>query len=84
MYEIEKAIQEAAEEDSEFALVPADRLERAVRLTVAGKITLVAAEALLPAKSQSIDGENFWDRFTRVAHEREQGAEQQRMRDRGR
>jgi hypothetical protein len=58
-------------------------LTRALHVTAAAKVSLVAGEELLPRKSRTIDGETFWDRFTRVSHEREHGAEQQLTRDRG-
>jgi hypothetical protein len=85
LYEIEGAVDEAHRDsdDQEFALVASSSLVRAVRLNVAAKTTLSEAEQLLPAKVNTIDGEGFWDRFSRVSHEREDKAEQQLMRDRG-
>lgn len=85
LYEVEEAVNEAHRnaDDPEIVLVAPANLVRAVRLTVAAKTTLAEAEQLLPAKVNTIDGEGFWDRFSRVSHEREDKAEQQLMRDRG-
>jgi hypothetical protein len=70
-------------QDPNVAVPPDDRI-RALDLYVAAKTTIVAAENLLPARSRLIDGESFWDRFSRVSHEREQGARQHLMQEQGR
>ena len=46
-------------------------LRRAGRAYGAAILTLDAAEELLPRKQRTMDGERFWDRFTRVSDERE-------------
>jgi hypothetical protein len=83
-YEMRGAAREARERAANGdATVPRDALARALRLYAAARTTLQEAESLVPAKARSIDGESFWDRFTRVSHERERGADQELMRRRG-
>jgi hypothetical protein len=54
-------------------------LARAASLYMAASATLRAAEDSLPGWTTDIDGEPFWDRFIRVAGEREAAAERQRL-----
>ena len=58
-------------------------LDRAQHLCVAAKATLNAAENLLPHRLKTIDGERFWDRFSRLSTEREQSADAELQRARG-
>jgi hypothetical protein len=84
-YEMEGASRKAQREadDDGIALVSHANLRRALHLSAAAKASGIAAEELLPRTARTIDGETFWDRFSRLSHERERGAEQQLMRDRG-
>lgn len=59
------------------------KLSRAQHLCVATKTTLAAAEDQLPSKLRTIDGERFWDRFSRLSSEREQSADAQIQQARG-
>jgi hypothetical protein len=54
------------------------------RLVAAAKLTLDAAEDILPTSAKTIDGERFWDRFARVAQEREAQVEIAARREMGR
>lgn len=58
-------------------------LRRVVHLLIATRSTLDAIEELLPERKIRIHGERFWDRFIRVAEEREKAAEGKRLRDLG-
>jgi hypothetical protein len=60
------------------------QFEKAYREFAAAKLTVDAAEALLPKGTTTIDGERFWDRFTRLSAEREATAEKDKRRDLGR
>jgi hypothetical protein len=50
-------------------------VSQACREYIAARISLGAAEGLLPKWARTIDGEAFWDRFIRVATRREREAE---------
>jgi hypothetical protein len=52
-----------------------DHFDRACRLFKAASMTLESAESLLPTQSATIKGEKFWNRFVRIADERENEAE---------
>ena len=84
-HEIQGASKQAKhnKDDDGLALVGRADLTRALHLVAAAKASVIAADELLPRKARTIDGETFWDRFSRLSHEREHGAEQQLMRDRG-
>jgi hypothetical protein len=56
-----------------------DALLRARRLYKAALTSLDAAEGTLPVKVRTIKGESFWDRFDRVASEREAEANRSLM-----
>jgi hypothetical protein len=53
-----------------------EALRKAQRAYNAAVLTLDAAEDLLPRKQRTIDGERFWDRFSRVSDDRENQAAQ--------
>jgi len=59
-----------------------ESVARAAILYVATRETLDAAEETLPAWTRDIDGEPFWDRFKRLAREREASGERKRLEDR--
>jgi hypothetical protein len=84
-HEIERASSHAKrnKDDRGLALVSRIELQRALHSSAAAKTSIAAAEELLPRRARMIDGETFWDRFSRLSHEREQGAEQQLMREGG-
>jgi len=52
-----------------------EHLGRACRLYKAASTTIEKAESLLPMRSATLEGEKFWDRFIRIAGERENDAE---------
>ena len=54
-----------------------EKLRSVRRSYQAALLTLDAAEATLPKRHTTIDGERFWDRFARVSDERENEAAQQ-------
>jgi predicted Zn-dependent protease len=60
-----------------------ESLRRGVLLLIAARTTIDAIEGLLPQKKIKVQGERFWDRFIRVAEEREKAAEGKRLRDLG-
>jgi hypothetical protein len=61
LYEQDRAL------NAEEAVAREDHLRRAQRLYLAAADTLDAAEACLPKWARKIDGEQFWDRFARIA-----------------
>jgi hypothetical protein len=48
---------------------------------VAVRASLIAAERELPVSTTMIDGEPFWQRFSRISHERERRAREELLRD---
>ena len=74
---------EEAAENGDIPFVERAAVRRQLRCIAAAKTSINAAEEILPRDARTIDGESFWDRFSRLSHEREDGAEQQLMRDRG-
>lgn len=54
-----------------------EKLRSVRRSYQAALLTLDAAEATLPKRHTTIDGERFWDRFARVSDERENEAAKQ-------
>jgi len=54
-----------------------EHVRRACRLYGASLLTLSAAEDLVPEWARSVDGEKFWDRFSRLSREREEQAGKQ-------
>lgn len=72
--ELERAQELTGKADANDIRTRDDALLRTRNLYKAALESLDSAERILPAKVRNIKGESFWDRFDRVARERESAA----------
>jgi hypothetical protein len=61
--------------------VPGEPLSTVLHQLVAARASLIAAERELPVSTTTIDGKPFWQRFSRLSHERERRAREELLRD---